>query len=59
MRDDELVWEDEKPASDLSKHGVSFETARLAFADPSWLDAERPNPDEERFNSICMHEGRL
>jgi uncharacterized DUF497 family protein len=27
-------WDDDKNASDLAKHGVSFEAAKLVFDDP-------------------------
>ncbi len=33
MIDDEFEWDDEKAASNLKKHGVSFEDARLVFED--------------------------
>lgn len=58
MRDDEFEWDDAKAASNFAKHNVSFGTARLAFADPNWVDGDDPDPDEERFNRICMHDGR-
>ena len=58
MRDEDFEWDDAKAASNLSKHNVSFETARLAFADPNWVDGDDPDLDEERFNRICMHVGR-
>ena len=58
MRDDEFEWDDTKAASNFRKHNVSFETARRAFTDSSWVDGEDPDPDEERFNRICMHDGR-
>lgn len=58
MRDEDFEWDDAKAASNLRKHSVSFETARLAFADPAWVDGDDPDLDEERFNRICMHDGR-
>ena len=59
MRDEWFEWDDRKAASNQRNHNVSFETARLAFADPDWVDAPDPDPDEERFNRLCMHEGRI
>ncbi len=34
MQDDEFEWDDAKAAGNLTRHGVSFEIARRAFADP-------------------------
>lgn len=58
MRDDQFERDDAKAASNLRKHNVSFETAQLAFTDPNWVDGDDPDPDEERFNRICMLDGR-
>jgi hypothetical protein len=33
MRDDEFEWDDAKAATNFARHGVSFETARLALDD--------------------------
>lgn len=33
MRDEEFEWDEAKAAANLARHGVSFETARLAFDD--------------------------
>ena len=40
MDDDELhfEWDDEKAASNLQKHGVSFEAAMALFDDPARLE---------------------
>ena len=35
MRDDEFEWNDKKTARNFRDHGVTFETARLAFNDPT------------------------
>ena len=59
MQDDEFEWDDDKAASNFGKHGVTFETARLAFQDPNWIDVEDANPDEERYNRTCMHDARV
>jgi uncharacterized DUF497 family protein len=46
-----FVWDPRKAASNLRKHGVSFEEATTAFADP--LSLTIPDPDhsesEERY----------
>ena len=59
MQDDEFEWDDDKAKSNFRKHEVSFETARLAFDDPNWIDVREPDPDEDRYKRTCMHEGRL
>ena len=33
-------WDENKNAGNLQKHGVNFETAQYAFADPSQVIAE-------------------
>ena len=47
----EFVWDREKAAANLAKHGVDFEDAAIAFDDP--LSITIPDPDhsesEERF----------
>ena len=48
-------WNEKKAASNLKKHGVSFEEAALAFYDPNalfWIDRGRSQANEER--EICM-----
>lgn len=44
-------WDDNKAASNLSKHNVSFEEAKSVFADPLYVDFYDPDhsEDEERF----------
>lgn len=59
MRDHEFEWDDRKSASNLRKHNVSFETARLAFSDPAWFEPPDPDPDEDRWQRICMHDSVL
>ena len=55
MRDDEFEWDDGKAASNIVKHNVSFETARFAFDDPDQLEFDEPDPDELRYQRICLH----
>src|SRR6266496_2553911 len=54
----QFVWDREKAAANLRKHGVDFEEAATAFGDP--LSITIPDPDhsagEER--SLLIGEGR-
>jgi len=59
MQDDEFEWDDGKAARNLKGHGVSFEVARQAFDDPNWMEFDDPDPDEVRYNRICMLTGQL
>lgn len=57
-----VEWDAEKAARNLTKHGVSFEDAATAFADP--LSVTVPDPrhsgEEERFALLGRsHRGRL
>lgn len=47
----EFEWEKNKAASNLSKHGVSFDEARTAFDDPLYIDFYDPDHsyDEHRY----------
>jgi uncharacterized DUF497 family protein len=56
MRDDGYEWDDEKAAANLAWHGVSFETARLAFDDPFAVSREDPREDygEDRYVLLGM-----
>jgi uncharacterized protein len=44
-------WNDDKAASNLSKHGVSFEEAKTVFDHPLYVDFYDPDhsEDEERY----------
>jgi len=57
-----FTWDQEKAASNLEKHGLSFEEASTALADP--LSRVRPDPlhsdEEDRFILLGMtNAGRL
>ena len=56
MQDDDFEWDDNKATQNFARHGVSFDTARLAFDDP--LAAERydarENYGEDRFILLGM-----
>lgn len=47
----EFEWDKNKAASNLSKHGVSFDEARTAFDDPLYIDFYDPahSYDEQRY----------
>jgi uncharacterized DUF497 family protein len=40
-------------------HGVTFEKARLAFDDPDSIDRLDPDPDEERYKTLCRLDDRI
>ena len=48
------TWDRNKAAANRAKHGVSFETAVLAFDDP--LHASKPDlhPDGDRWHTIGL-----
>jgi uncharacterized DUF497 family protein len=61
MEDDEFEWRDEKAASNLREHGITFEMAREAFKDVfavEWVD-NRHDDNEERINMLAMLENHL
>jgi uncharacterized protein len=49
----EFTWDPVKAASNVKKHGVSFETAILVFADPNCIsDIESHVDGEDRWQTI-------
>jgi uncharacterized DUF497 family protein len=55
-----FAWDSAKAASNLLKHGVSFEVARLVFSDPFALSApERVEGGEERWQTIGSVRGSM
>lgn len=53
-------WDDEKNASNLRKHRISFDTASLVFNDRLHLETQDRDVDgEERWQTIGMAEGVL
>jgi len=56
MIDEDFEWDDDKAASNLSKHGVSFDDARSVFRDPFAIELidDRENYAEERYILIGM-----
>jgi len=58
----QFEWNENKAASNLSKHGVSFEEAKTVFDDPLYVDFYDPDrsKDEERYLIIGeSNRGRL
>ena len=58
MQDDRFVWDDEKHAINLNKHGVSFREASSVFDDDNaiYFDDGRHSHNEERFIVIGYSE---
>lgn len=53
-------WDPAKAASNLRKHGVSFQTAARVFADPyALVEQDRIENGEERWQTIGVIEGVL
>ena len=53
-------WHPAKAASNLKKHGIGFETAVRAFADPFALsDQDRIERGEQRWQTLGLVEGHL
>lgn len=58
----QFEWDISKAASNLSKHGVSFEEAKTVFDDPLYVDFYDPDhsEDEERYLIVGeSNRGRL
>ena len=51
MNDDDFEWDEAKARRNYGKHGVTFERAKKAFADPFMVEIldEREDYGEERF----------
>jgi uncharacterized DUF497 family protein len=54
----EFEWNEAKAASNLVKHGVSFEEAKTVFADPLYVDFYDPDHSEEEDRYIIMGESQ-
>ena len=61
MQDNYFEWDDAKNAANDAKHGVTFERARLVFADAFAIGEcdDRSIHGEERFTMVGMVEGVL
>ena len=56
MIEDSFEWDDDKAASNLTKHGVSFDEAKSVFLDPFAVELfdDRADYGEDRFVLIGM-----
>lgn len=55
-------WDEDKAASNLSKHGISFETARYVFLDENRIeiyDEENSVAGEDRYDVLGLVEDVL
>jgi uncharacterized DUF497 family protein len=55
-------WDEEKNRENHAKHGVSFDQAQYAFADPNSLvfeDVAHSTPEETRYFCIGRVENRI
>jgi uncharacterized DUF497 family protein len=61
MADELFEWDEAKAAANLAKHGVSFEEARQAFADPFAIEFvdDREDYGEDRLILLGMVDNRL
>lgn len=52
----EFEWDDDKAASNLKKHGVSFPVAARVFADPNRIERrdDRHDYGEDRFVTVGL-----
>ncbi|MGI9105268.1 MAG: BrnT family toxin [Pyrinomonadaceae bacterium] len=58
----EFEWDESKAATNLSKHGVSFNEAQTVFFDPLYVDFYDPDhsSDEQRYLIVGeSQQGRL
>ncbi len=58
----QFEWNQNKAASNLSRHGISFEESKTVFDDPLYVDFYDPDPsqDEERYLIVGeSNRGRL
>ena len=61
MADDAFEWDKAKAAENYRSHGITFEQATRAFADPFAIERvdNRETYGEDRFNILGMVNGRL
>ena len=53
------AWDEEKARGNIAKHKVSFERARLVFADPHQISIPDNCETDERWQTIGMVNGVL
>jgi uncharacterized protein len=51
-------WDDDKAASNLAKHGVSFAEAQTVFNDPLFLDYYDPDHSRDEHRFIIVGQSR-
>ena len=54
----EFEWDKNKAASNLSKHGVSFDEARTAVDDPLYIDFYDPDHSYDEHRYIIIGQSR-
>ena len=54
MNDVRWTWDENRNCSNLRKHGLSFETAALVFADPLILQRPDPHSEEKRRLTVGL-----
>ncbi len=54
----EFEWNDAKAASNLTRHGVSFEEALTVFDDPLYLDYYDPDHSQEERRYIRVGQSK-
>ena len=61
MQDDDFEWDERKSKSNYDKHGIAFDYAKQAFADPFGVEILDDTEDyrEDRYLFIGMIEGTL
>lgn len=58
MHDPRFQWDARKAEANIAKHGISFETAQRAFADPfAQLEQDRIEDGELRWQTTGMVDG--
>lgn len=58
----QFEWDENKAASNLTKHGVLFEEAKTVFEDPLYIDFYDPDHSEDEGRYLIVGEssqGRL
>lgn len=56
----QFEWDPSKAAINLRKHGIDFDTALRAFADPfAFSELDRIEDVEERWRTLGLIDGRL
>lgn len=54
----QFEWNENKAASNLSKHGVTFEEAKTVFDDPLYIDFYDPDHSESEKRYLIVGESK-